>query len=100
MESTNVEIDDKLRKLYSKMKILERILGDDYVQLDSLDLDKYTATIINKEKPSDKMLDMWVLYQYDSVANSCRLRYVLENMDDAVKIYKDQNLHMETDVLG
>ena len=49
MEVTNVEIDDKLRKLYSKMKILERILGDGYVQLKSLDLDDYTATIVNKE---------------------------------------------------
>ena len=82
------------------MKILERILGDGYVELEGLDLDKYTAAIINKEQPSSKMLDMWVLYQFDSLANSCRLRYVLENKDDAVKIYRDYNLHSETDELG
>jgi hypothetical protein len=31
------------------MKNLERILGDGYVELEGLDLDKFTDTIINKE---------------------------------------------------
>lgn len=42
------------------------------------------------------MLDYWVLYQFDSKSDSCRLRYVMSSLKDATAVYKSKNLHLET----
>lgn len=34
----NQEIDQKLSEMYSKLQVIERILGNDYIQLEKLDL--------------------------------------------------------------
>ena len=45
---------------------------------------------------SDEFFDKWILYQFNKNTNECSLRYVLPELKDAVQLYKEKNLHIET----
>ena len=35
----------------------------------------------------DELWNRWILYQYDASKNACSLRYVLPELQDAIKLY-------------